>query len=278
MSTEVATQAKNEVATKKDIKSLLEGDAFKGAIASILPKHLTAERMARVAIACITRTPKLAECTKESFFGCMMTLSQLGIEPDGRRAHLIPYGNTCTLIIDYKGLVDLIMRTGNVSNIHADIVCKNDSFKYDCGEVKEHVIDFRKPRGDMYACYTIVTFKDGSKKSEVMSKDDVDAIRKRSRASGSGPWVTDYAEMAKKTVFKRCAKWIQLSSEVMDAIRHDDEQYEMPVYETPRDKSGLAASQAAASKASAEKNEPIDVTPEAEAAKPDATADDLPYT
>lgn len=217
--------ANTAVVKKSDIKTLLTSDDFKSAIAQILPKHLTPDRMARVAISCLTKTPKLAECTKESFFGCMMSLSQLGLEPDGRRAHLIPYGNTCTLIIDYKGLVDLIMRTGNVSNVHADVVCKSDVFVYNCGEIERHSIDFSKERGEMYAVYCIITFKDQTKKTEVMSKLEVDKIKSRSRAGSAGPWVTDYNEMAKKTVFKRASKWVQLSSEVADAIRVDDEPY-----------------------------------------------------
>lgn len=224
MSNEIVKQESTAV-SKSGIKEMLQTSAFHNAIAQILPKHVTAERMARVAIACLTKTPKLADCTKESFVNCMMTLSQLGLEPDGRRAHLIPYGNACTLIIDYKGLVDLIMRTGNVSNVHADIVCENDVFEYDCGEVKKHVIDFRKERGEMYAVYCIITFKDGTRKAEVMSKAEVEKIKARSRAGNAGPWVTDFNEMAKKTVFKRCSKWVQLSSEVQDAISKDDEEF-----------------------------------------------------
>jgi recombination protein RecT len=186
---------------------------------------MTPDRMARVAIACLTKTPKLAQCTKESFFSCMMTLSQLGLEPDGRRAHLIPYGDACTLIIDYKGLVDLIMRTGNVSNVHADIVCANDTFQYNCGEIEKHSIDFRKERGEMYAVYCIIQFKDGTKKTEVMSKLEVDKIRNKCTAKNASPWTEYYNEMAKKTVFKRATKWVQLSSEIADAISKDDEPF-----------------------------------------------------
>jgi recombination protein RecT len=121
-----------------------------------------------------------------------------------------------------------------VSNIHADVICENDAFKYDCGEVKKHLIDFRKERGAMFACYCVITFKDGTRKAEVMSKADVDKIRARSKAGQSGPWVTDYNEMAKKTVFKRASKWVQLSSEVIEAIQQDDAQYETHVFEAPK--------------------------------------------
>jgi recombination protein RecT len=151
----------------------------------------------------------------------MMTCSELGLEPDGRRAHLIPFGNECTLIVDYKGLVELAMRSGTVSSIFANIVCDADEFRYLTGEIT-HEIDFRKPRGPMYAVYCIVAFKDGGKHTEVMTREDVDRIRARSKAGRQGPWVTDYDEMAKKTVFRRASKWITLSPEVQDALDRQD--------------------------------------------------------
>lgn len=207
----------------------LMSDRFRQAVSQALPKHLTADRFVRIACLCMTRVPRLKECTQESLFNSLLTLSQLGIEPDGRRAHLIPFVNRkagcveCQLIVDYKGLVELAMRSGTVSNIHADVVCENDAFVYDRGELKKHTVDYRKPRGAVYAAYALVRFKDESEKCEVMSRDDIEAVRRRSKAADSGPWQTDWNEMAKKTVFKRLSKWLTLSPEFRDAVEVDDE-------------------------------------------------------
>lgn len=210
------------------IRQKLGGDAFKSAIAQVLPKHLTPERMVRVAILAITRTPKLQKCDQASFFNALMTLSQLGLEPDGRRAHLIPFENRkrgvveCQLIVDYKGLVELVNRSGAVSNVHADVVCENDVFETNAGKLVRHSIDYRKPRGEVFAAYALASMKDGGTKLEVMPKAEIEAIRNRSRAGTSGPWVTDWNEMAKKTVFRRLAKWLPLSPEFRDAVEADD--------------------------------------------------------
>ncbi len=56
-----------------------------------------------------------------------------------------------------------------------------------------------------------------------MTKPEIDAIRKRSRASGSGPWVTDYAEMARKTVVRRLFKYLPASPEIATAFEKEDE-------------------------------------------------------
>jgi recombination protein RecT len=127
------------------------------------------------------------------------------------------------LIIDYKGLVELVYRSGVVANVHADIVCENDDFVYDRGQLVKHQISFREDRGEMYAAYCLVRMKDGTEKCEVLTKREIDSIRARSKASKSGPWVTDYNEMAKKTAFRRVSKWIPLSAEIRDAVVGDDD-------------------------------------------------------
>lgn len=160
---------------------------------------------------------------------CLLDLSAFGLEPDGRRAHLIPYKDQCTLVIDWKGLAELAMRSGLISKLHADIVCENDEFVYDLGEVKSHKVDFRKPRGEMFAAYALAQTKTGEVFAAVLSKDEVDSVRKRSRTGSSGPWVSDYNEMAKKTAFRRLSKWLPLSAEFRDAQERDEEPMEREI-------------------------------------------------
>jgi recombination protein RecT len=218
------TPPSNAVAKPQaDIKTLLGGEIFRKQVALCLPKNLAPDRFCRIAITALTRTPKLAECTQRSFFGCLLALSQYGLEPDGRRAHLIPYGKECTLIIDYKGLVELIYRNANVASVYASVVCTNDLFVWDRGQIKQHVIDFKEKRGEVYAVYAIIRMKDGSELADCMTKEEVEAIRKRSKAGQSGPWVTDWAEMAKKTVVRRLSKYVPMPSEITQAFNGDDD-------------------------------------------------------
>lgn len=187
-----------------------------------LPQHLTPERFCRIALTALQRTPKLQDCTQASLFKCLLDLSAMGIEPDGRRAHLIPYGTECTLIFDYKGLLELVRRSGDVISIRAELVCENDEFSWENGKVT-HKIDWRKPRGDMQAVYAEAVLKSGETQTATMTKDEVDAIRKRSRSGSSGPWATDYGEMAKKTALRRLCKLLPLSSEVAEHIEKDQD-------------------------------------------------------
>lgn len=206
---------------KAKVRNWLSSDALKMQVSQALPNICTPERFLRVLTTSIQRTPKLLDCSRESLFQAFMTCASLGVEPDGRRAHLIPYGNTCQLIVDYKGLVELVRRAG-VKSIFAECVRENDEFTWENGDVT-HRINFREPRGKAYAYYARVVLPSGEVQTAVMTKDEVESVRKRSRAGNSGPWVDFYDEMAKKTVFRRLTKWLPLSADVKEAIDKMDE-------------------------------------------------------
>lgn len=249
MTTAVATAPKPQALT---IKHHLNSDAMKAELARVLPTHMSAERMARVAITALTRTPKLQECEQASFFKCLLDLSAMGLEPDGRRAHLIPFENRkrgvveCQLIIDYKGLVELAYRAGVVIAIHADVVREGDRFEYEMGMVMHHVPwflrrDAGKPKepGEIYAIYCQVKLKGDILKAEVLSFAEVESLKERGSGwqafkkgyAKTSPWKTDWNEMAKKTAFRRCSKWIPLSAEIVDAMDRDDDK--LPAFGEP---------------------------------------------
>jgi len=217
------------------VKAWISSPEFKDAIARSLPKHMSPDRFLRVAITATMRNPKLLDCTQVSIFNCLLLLSQYGLEPDGRAAHLIPYKTECTLVIDYKGLAELVMRSGVVSSIHADVICENDEFEYDRGEIVKHKIDFKNPRGEAYAAYVILRLRDGGTKTEVIPKDEIYAIRDKSqgwKAFKSGKVYSSIwdpkepgieREMWKKTAFRRATKWVPLSAEIRDVLQREDE-------------------------------------------------------
>lgn len=225
----------------RGLKDLINSESMREQFAKALPQHLTADRFIRVATTALSRTPGLLDCTPESFMKCLLDLSSYGLEPDGRRAHLIPFKNhrknitECTLIIDWKGLAELVLRSGMITKLHADLVCENDEFEFNLGEVVKHRINFREPRGEKYAVYAMATTKDGATFVAVMSGEEVLSIRDGSQAwkafikyGNSCPWdpanPSSEGEMWKKTAFRRLTKWLPLSPEIRDAVERDDEE------------------------------------------------------
>jgi recombination protein RecT len=196
-----------------------------------LPATIKAAAFARIALTTIKQKEAFSKCEPRTLIAALMQCAQLGLPPDGRRVHLIPFGQTVNVVIGYQGLLELARNTGLVSTITVEAVKDNDVFEWDTGEIK-HKIDFRNPRGEAYAYYAICTFKDGSKQAAVMTADEIVSIRDRSQSylasqkyGKDSPWTTSFDEMAKKTVFRRLAKWLTLSSERFDAaveIDNDD--------------------------------------------------------
>ena len=90
----IAEQAAQQIARQpRTLRDLIQGKEFKAALAAVLPRAMRPDRFVRVALTAMMRTPDLADCSRESLFKCLLDLSSYGLEPDGRRAHLIPFKN-----------------------------------------------------------------------------------------------------------------------------------------------------------------------------------------
>lgn len=208
----------------ENIRILLE--KAKPQITSALPRHLSADRMLRISMTSIRRTPKLLSCTPASLLGAIMQAAQLGLEPDGvlGMAYLVPFKDTVQLIIGYKGLIDLARRSGQLSTIYARVVYHKDQFEYSYGlnEELKHIPSGEDDPGEIVAAYAVARLKDGGVQFECMTRREIDAIRKRSRSADDGPWVTDFPEMAKKTVLRRLCKMLPASVELARAVALDE--------------------------------------------------------
>jgi recombination protein RecT len=220
MTTELAKISSN----KRDLKELLYGAAFQRELGNLLPHTMSPERFVRIAFQATHRNPDLLKCTRESFFNCLLGLGTMGLEPDGRRAHLIPYGTECTLIVDYKGIAEVLRRNHDVTSIHCDVVYSNDEYEAEQG-TNQHLRHKRthKDRGVPVLAYSFVRLPDGSPEFEEMSVQEIEVIRKRSKTPNKGPWVTDWDAMARKTVFRKHSKMLPLSPETRDVIERDDD-------------------------------------------------------
>jgi recombination protein RecT len=227
----------NAVAERQNTLSALI-ERQKPEIARALPRHMNPDRLARIATTVMRQTPKLGDANPASFLGALMTCAQLGLEPGPLgHAYLVPFKNhlrgckdrrNCGCIVEvtfipgYRGLVDLARRSGQVSNVHARVVRTGDEFDYEFG-----LDPYCKHRpagsaGDVTHAYAVLRLKDGAADFDVMDLPEIAAIRKRSKASDDGPWVTDFAEMAKKTALRRLLKTAPMSVEYQQAVAQDE--------------------------------------------------------
>lgn len=208
-------------------------DKYQDQIVAALPKHLNADRMSRIVMTEMRKTPALLKCNPKSLFGAIIQCSQLGLEPGNALGHayLLPFRNNkantmdVQLIIGYRGMIDLARRSNQIESFTARAVFEGDEFKYAYGinDVLEHVPCQDHDCGEITHVYAIAKLKGGGVQWDVMTKSQVDAVRETSKSKNNGPWVTYYEEMAKKTVVRRLFKFLPVSVEMQTAVGLDEQ-------------------------------------------------------
>lgn len=199
----------------------------KEAMAAVATRHLSPEKLIKIVGVTMSRVPKLAQCTPLSTLSAVMTCAELGLAPSTLgTAYLIPYENRknntveCQLIVGYRGLIELARRSGFITTIQAEVVREGDAFDLEYGTVGAVFKHVPKSKADarIIGAWALARFKDEGHQFVYMTRDEIDAIRGRSRAGNNGPWVSDFGEMAKKTVLRRLCKLLPLTPEIEEQI------------------------------------------------------------
>lgn len=109
-------------------------DRMKPQMALALPKHMSVDRMGRLALTAFSTNKQLQACKTDSILASLMTATQLGLEPGiNGQGYLIPYKDTCTFVPGWKGLVDLVSRAGRAT-VWTGAVYAGDQFDYQLGD------------------------------------------------------------------------------------------------------------------------------------------------
>lgn len=230
-----AANGQNSVNAERDkIGTLME--RLKPQLAIALPSALNPERVARIALTELRQNQKLAEAAMSnplSFAGAMLRAATLGFEVGNGLGHcyLLPFekrakqnGQWVTvaietqLIVGYRGMIELARRSGQIESLYAVEVYSGEHFEVELGlsnNIKHtRRFDVDTSPESVVAVYAVAKLKGGEVQFEVMGRNQVEAIRARSKAKDSGPWVSDWTEMAKKTVVRRLFKYLPVSIEV----------------------------------------------------------------
>lgn len=222
----------NEPRTVADqVAQYLERPDMKKQLMAAVPTHMTPERMARTCLTAIRQTPALMECTASSLIACTIEAAQLGVEP-GPLGHgyFVPFNRNVAakgqpakwvkeakLIIGYRGLLDLMRRTGDIVTVGAFPIYSNDKFRLVRGFDEELMHEPAvEDRGKLIAFFAYATTKDGGRYADFMTLTEVDKIRSGSKAKDDKAWTDHYEEMGRKTVLRRLAKYLPMSVEYAD--------------------------------------------------------------
>ncbi|MBX6375749.1 MAG: recombinase RecT [Acetobacteraceae bacterium] len=210
-------------------------------IARALPPHISAERFQRVVLTAIQSNPDLLEADRRSLWAACVKAAQDGLLPDGREGALITFYDRRRgrLVAQWMpmvaGILKKVRNSGELASITANVVYEGEHFRVVLGDEEriEHERDLDAVgRRDPVAVYAIATLRNGERVREVMTWQQVEDVRAISRAPENGPWGQWTEEMARKTVIRRLAKRLPMSSdkeqdeELRRVIERIDEQYE----------------------------------------------------
>jgi recombination protein RecT len=216
----------DKLAVQEKYRTLAQAlEQAKAELAKAIPGDVfTADRLVRLALTAVTRQPLLLQCTIPTIRLAVLQSAQLGLDPSGvlGEAYIVPFFNgkkkvyEAQLIIGYRGLLLLAYRSGIIEHISAHVVYKDDEFVYQ-PHLKNpifHQPDMNKPRSheNIVAAYMVAQVK-GSDwvHCEVMTRQEIEAVRARSKQPDGELWRQNYAEACRKTVLRRGLKYLPLN-------------------------------------------------------------------
>lgn len=220
---------------------LMTGELQKNSarFAELLPKHIPVAKFAGVFMQACVANPSLLQCTPASLITCAIRSAQLGLLPDANtgEAHLIPFVNQernntleAQFLPGYRGLIQLAMRSGQVKKFQPRAVYQGDLFEFEYGT--EEFIKHKPNRQSLVITdvYAIIEFVNTGKMFDVMSLDEIEAVRNDSPEWKNTPanqrdktfWGARFADMAKKTVIRRLSKYAPISTEFQFAVALDE--------------------------------------------------------
>jgi recombination protein RecT len=192
-----------------------------------MPEGYSIEKIKRLALHMEAQSPQLKNCSSKSLYLGIMKAAHLDLSIDLGEAHLVPYGKDANFQIDYKGLIKLAKRSGQVTHVKAEVVREGDLIAYSRGSRKEERWISHEPvpfnQGPIIGAYALFDLADGSTEFEILSPADAKAIRAKA-ANGSMMWKDFEGEAWKKAVIRRGLKTLELMPEDNRAVLEDDRQ------------------------------------------------------
>jgi recombination protein RecT len=205
-------------------------------IAKALPNTITTDRLIGVLTMLMKSSPQLMECSQASLIGAVIQTVQLGLTPSNiGHCHYVPFNNKkkdgsfqkeVQFIIGYRGMIELVNRSGKAVILSAECVYDKDQFQQEQGlnPVLRHVPAVGD-RGSFAGVYCIAKNMVAQEKVFIyLQKEEIEKVRNASKAGQSeySPWSKWYDEMAKKTAVKRICKLLPLSIDVQRQLSADE--------------------------------------------------------
>ena len=121
-----------------NIFEILDSNEFKERLSAVMLEPRKLERFLAIAKTELRNNPRIASCEIKSLCGAIVQAGQFGLDLNGMQGHayLTERGGRCQLIIGYKGMIALGVRSGKLLSLEVQKVCQNDFFEMEHGDNK----------------------------------------------------------------------------------------------------------------------------------------------
>lgn len=216
---------------KQTFSVAVRGDALQGLIKSSVATPADAARLTGTLIAAVAANPQLQECNPASIVAAALRGEGQKLTY-GQDYHLVPFRDKCQYIISYKGLLHLLIATGEVSDTNC-IPVHEGEYKGRNKKTKRPEFDFsvydtaeEEEAHEILGWYFYVELRNGYTASEYMRLGDIlnHAARysqsfnletytklkrgefspqEAERIRSKSPWYGNFDIMAAKTVVRK---------------------------------------------------------------------------
>ena len=238
--TDISTAVAERVATPSPLQQVTAAIAGQYELfGAVMPDGLNRDRFNNLVVSLVRRTPDLVQCvaTREgrtSLILAVLQCASLGLEPNSplREASIVPRKNKgrqeAQLMIEYRGLIKLARRSGELSTIRAEVVHERDDFAYELGltpSLRHIPYDGDDDPGPLTHCYAVAVFKDGGSQFIVAPRRVVhnehraksDSWRNE-RSRPFSPWTEFEASMWRKTAVRCLEPFLPLTADAQRAM------------------------------------------------------------
>lgn len=187
------------------------------------------------AISALTEINKLdSDVNVMSICVSVANCAALGLVPGPALGHayFVPYKRQCTLIVGYKGFLDLAFTNRFLAAVHTDVVLAEEPFEYwkDVNgpqlkhDTTNRILDEVQPTiQNIRAAYCLYRTSSGFSGVKFVSGKKIKQIYQK--ASDKSPWKTgdNYEEMSLKTAVRRAAKEWKVTPRLARAVMLDEQ-------------------------------------------------------
>lgn len=220
-----------------ELSMVLASELSRPSVVDALPSDFNSARFVQNTVALVQSSEELSRMPQAKLVPALMKGAYLGLDFFNKECYAVPYGQQVQFMPSYTGMVKLAKRFSKrpLTDVYAHVVRDGDEFESGMDDGHEYVRFKPKPFSDgpIIGAFAVAQFGDGGIKVETMSKAQLDAAKRMSKAQSGTAWKFFPEEMYRKVVIRRLCKGIDLDMENPEQARiiQDDEPVEAEVTE-----------------------------------------------